>query len=169
MKQICCTLCTLFCLLLANYASAQNFKVPAGYNFGSIDGYHKYDKDIIRFVNWLEKEVPGEDKDNVRGAIRFFGEWQAGCPYVRYQRNVKIDSFLADSPEYKIYYIAGWVKYSLTHGMTENKVECAYAGIRTVLNVYLEYGHSKTHANLAVLVKLDNQDKLRAWVQEKVK
>ncbi len=149
-------------------ALAQNFKVPDRYSFESIDSYHKYDKDIIKCVNWLEKIAPGDESSNVKRATRFLMEWQTGCPYVRFSQNVRIDAFLGDSPEYKIYYIGGWIRYSLQNDGKADKMMCTYAGIKTVLKVYKENRGQKRDANLDDLLKLDEQSKLRMWVQEKL-
>ncbi len=155
-------------LLLGLHATAQTFKVPERYSFESIEAYHKYDKEIIKCVNWLETVSPGDESNGAKRASRFLMEWQTGCPYVSVVQNARIDAFLNESPEYRVYYVGGWVRYSLQNDGKANKMMCTYAGIKTVLKVYKANQQKKHDANLDELLKLDEQSKLRMWVQEKL-
>jgi hypothetical protein len=168
MKHVFLSMCVAVFLLFPHIAQCQNFRIPEHYSFENIDSYHKYDKDIIKFTKWIEKIAPGDDNNNVKRATRFFMEWETGCPYVRFSQNVRIDAFLADAPEYKIYYIAGWVRYALESEGKSDKMMCTYSGIKTVLKVYKQNREQKRDANLDDLLKLDEESKLRMWVQEKL-
>ncbi len=149
--------------------NAQNFRIPDKYSFETADGYHKYDKDIIKCVNWMEKTPPGVEDEKVQHAGRFLLEWLSGAPYMRFNSNVRIDAFLGDSPEYRIYYMAGWARAALQAGAAKpDKLSCSYAGIKTVIKVYKEAKHGKKDANIEELIKLDEQNKLKDWVQERV-
>lgn len=155
-------------LSAATVTQAQNFRVPERYSFDSPEAYHKYDKDILKCVNWLEKTPPGEDDEHVKRAGRFLLEWLTGCPYVRFTTNVRIDAFLSDSPEYRIYYMGGWAKYALESKQVKpDRRLCTYAGIKTVIKVYQSTSHAKKDANIEELVKMDEQSKLHAWVDER--
>ena len=101
-------------------------------------------------------------------ASRFLLEWQSGCPYVHFSQNVRIDVFLGDSPQYRVYYMGGWVKYAL-QDKTEHadKTECTIAGIKAVIKAYRASGKRKD-PNLDELSKLEQQGKLRDWVQERM-
>jgi len=155
--------------LSAGTAFAQSFRVPEHYSFNTREDYHKYDKDIIHAINWIEKTTPGEEADRMKVASRFLLEWLSGCPYVRFTQNVRIDAFLGDSPQYRIYYEGGWVKYAL-EDKTEHpdKMMCTLAGIRAVLKVYKHDGNKKRDPNIDELAKLDQQGKLKDWVQERM-
>ncbi len=155
-------------LLFVTNAIGQAFKVPDRYSFESIESYHKYDKDIINCVTWLEKVAPGDESNNVKRATRFLLEWETGCPYVRFVPNSRVEAFLSDCPEYRVYYIGGWVRYSLQNEGKANKMMCTYAGIKTVLKVYKLNRAQKQDTNLDELMKLDEESKLRMWVQEKL-
>lgn len=152
----------------ATIANAQNFKVPEKYSFDSPEAYHKYDKDIVKCVNWLEHTPPGEDDDKVKKAGRFLLEWLSGCPYVRFTTNVRIDNFLGDSPEYRIYYMGGWAKYALeSNAAKPDKRLCTFAGIKSVIKVYKSQSQGKKDANIEELVKMDEQSRLKSWVDER--
>lgn len=155
-------------LIFLTSAIGQAFKVPDHYSFESIDSYHKYDKDIINCVNWLEKVAPTDVSNNAKRAARFLMEWEIGCPYVQFVQNARIEAFLNDCPEYRVYYVGGWVRYSLQNDGKASKMMCTYAGMKTVLKVYKENRAQKRDANLDELLKLDEQSKLRMWVQEKM-
>ena len=158
-------------LVLSSFAlgaSAQGFRVPEHYSFDSKESYHKYDRDIVKFVNWLEKVAPGDEEGNVKKGSRFLLEWLSGCNYVHFKPNVRIDNFLGDSPEYRIYYMGGWARYALKNGENPDRVNCAFAGLKTVLKVYKENRTTKKDPNLDELVKADEQGRLKKWIEERM-
>ncbi len=164
MKKIASILVFTFMVVGASFG--QGYRVPRNYSFESKDSYHKYDKDIIRFANWIEKVVPGEDKDYVRQGSRFFYEWLTGCNYVQFKPNVRIDGMLADHPEFKLYYQAGWARYALKNAGAK-KEDCSYAGLKLVLKVYLENRAMFKDKNLDELAKYDDEDRLKNWIKQK--
>ena len=157
------------CLLSCSFAGAQSFSVPEHYAFNTKDDYHKYDRDIIKAINWIEKTTPGEEADRMKQASRFVLEWNSGCPYVHFQQNVRVDAFIGDSPEYRIYYIGGWVRYALK-SKTEHpdKVQAYVEAIRCVLKAYKGRPGSKHDKNIEELAKVDGQGKLQQWVEARM-
>jgi hypothetical protein len=147
---------------------AQRFEVPDNYSFDSKEGYHKYDHDIIKCVNWLEKTPPKETNGKIKSAGDFLVEWLTGCPYVHFQQNVRIDAFMDDSPELRIYYMGGWARYALQHPGQTDKVQCSMAGIRCALKVYKENSFLERDANVDEVANVDSQGKLQAWVEDRM-
>ena len=149
-------------------ARAQSFSVPENYSFNTKDDYHKYDRDIIKAINWIEKTAPGKEPDRMKIASRFLLEWLSGCPYVHFAQNVRIDAFIGDSPQYRVYYMGGWTKYALKD-KTEHpdKMECTMAGIKAVLKAYRSTS-GKRDPNIEEISKLDEQGKLKDWVAERM-
>ena len=154
--------------LASSTGYSQNFNVPEHYSFDSPDGYHKYDKDIIKCVKWLENTPPGYDDDKVKRAGRFLLEWITGSPYIRFRENPRIDAFLSESPQYRIYSIGGWARYALEHSDSKpDNVLCTYAAIKSVLKVYKK-ANGKKDANLEELMKLEAQSKLVNWIEDRI-
>ena len=150
-------------------AYAQGFRVPEKYSFDNPDAYHKYDKDIVKCANWLEHTPPGDDDEKVKRAGRFMLEWMSGAPYIRFATNSRIDVYLDDAPQYKIYYMAGWARYALEANLPKpDKRMCMYAGLKMVIKVYKAANSEKKNENIEELIKLDNQSKLKAWVDDRV-
>ena len=168
MKQLQYFLAALTILLSINKGIAQSFKVPLYYKFDNADSYHKYDMDIIKCVNWLEKAILGYAAPEVKNASRFLLEFQTGCTYVGFVQNMRIDAYLSDCPQYRIYYIGGWIRYSLQNLDNANKITCTYAGIKTVLKAYKANRVFKPDANLDELATLEGKGKLKEWVEEKL-
>ena len=146
---------------------AQNFRVPDHYSFDTPEGYHKYDKDIIKCVKWLEKTPPGDDDERVKQAGRFLLEWLTGSPYMRFKENARIDAFMSESQQYRIYYMGGWARYALENDNKPDRVLCTYAAIKTVLKVY-KSANGKKDANIEELMDLDSKSKLKDWIQERI-
>lgn len=169
MKKIRMYILAVSLLTMAGQVNAQNFRVPEKYSFDSPESYHKYDKDIIKCVNWLEHTPPGDDDDRVKRAGRFMLEWLSGAPYMRFTTNTRIDVFLDDAPQYKIYYMGGWARYALnTQEAKPDKRACTYEGLKMVIKVYKAANPSKKDANIEELIKLDDKGQLKKWVDDRV-
>lgn len=166
MKYLAFAIC---CLIATTNAQGQGFRVPDRYSFDNPDSYHKYDKDIIKCVNWLEHTPPGEDDERVKRSGRFLLEWMSGAPYIRFSSNMRVDVFLDDRPEYKIYYMAGWARYALESKEAKpDKRLCTYAGLKMVIKVYKAANPAKKDANIEELIRMDAQSELKRWVEERV-
>jgi len=169
MKELHLVVLSVAVLLIAGNSYGQGYRVPSHYSFSDKESYHKYDKDIIRYANWLEKIAPGDEEGNVKMGSRFFGEWLSGCSYVQYRQNFRVDGVLSDCPEYMKYYEAGYVRYALKNqGNPPSKVESSYAGLKMVLKVYAENRGMKKYPGLDDLLKLEDDGKLKAWVQSRI-
>lgn len=162
-------------LLFGQTAVAQQFHAPTDYQFEGEEGYHKYDKDIIKFINWIQDKNVDQSSSNFKNAQLFFNEWLTGCPYVRYIENVRIEALFSEIPELKIYYKGGWVKYSLQNTpktnaqMREFKLRCAVAGLESVIKEYKsDYQNSKRNGDIEDLIKVYNQGKMMSWVEDRM-
>ena len=168
MKVIRLFVATFLVVAFMTPASGQGFRVPSHYSFDSKESYHDYDKDVIKYANWLEKIAPGDDDGNVKRAGRFFGEWLSGASYVQVQQNVRISGLFGDSPEYIKYYQAGYVRFALKNKDNASKASCTYAGLKMVLKVYAENRGRKKDANLDDMLKLEDDGKLKNWVDQRM-
>lgn len=144
-------------------------QAPDKYNFDTPENCHKYDKDIVKYVNWLERTPPGADDDRVARSSRFLLEFMTNAPYVKFTPNMRIDVYLDEAPQYKLYYMAGWAKYALeSHMAKPDKRLCAYAGLKTVLKVYKAANKVKKDPNIEELLDLEAKSRLKSWVDERV-
>ena len=154
--------------LFTNSANAQAFHIPEKYVFNTVDDYHRYDKDILKTIKWIEATAPGEDPQRMKLASRFLLEWLSGCPYVRLTPNIRIESIFGDSRDLRIYYVAGWVKYALKDGGAKpDKAQCAEAGIRAAIKMYRSISRN-SDPNMEEVSKVERQGKLKNWVQERM-
>ena len=140
---------------------------PDSYSFESAASYHRYDKDVMKCIKYIERSKPGDQDVSIKKATRFVLEWQSGCPYVHFSQNVRIDAFFGDSPQLRIYYICGYVKYALKNEGRNDKVGCTYSGIQSVLRAYGRLSVKKDK-NIEDWVKLEEQGKLKSWVEERL-
>lgn len=169
MKHIIPLFILILCVSFTLSADAQLFyRVPKNYSFDAPDSYPKYDNDIIKCVNWLEKKHPDQNAQEYSNASRFLMEYVTGCPYVHFQDNVRVSSVFSDIPELKIYYVGGWARYALQNKHSDgriDKVQCAIAGIKCALNVYKHaYASKSPSKNIENLMKEDNAGTLEQWV-----
>ncbi len=150
-------------------ASAQHFTVPSDYSFDNKDSYKKYEKQIKKCISWLETTDPAIDGAELKRASRFFTEWVTGCDYIHFTQDVRINAFIGDSPDYRIYYMAGWVAYELEHkGEKLNRVEATTAGLEKMLKVYKKHPPKKKDVNMEELMTKQDAGTLKKWVSDRI-
>lgn len=155
-------------LFTAGIVHGQVFRAPEKYTFDTPDSYHKYDKDVLKCAKWLDRTPPGSDDEGVKRAGRFLLEWLSGAPYMRFRTNVRVDAYLGDSPQYRIYYMAGWARCALeSNGAVPDKKLCTYAGLKSVIKVYKAANSAKKDPNIEELVELEAKSKLKEWVDSR--
>lgn len=169
MRRIYILSAALLLVLSGFTAKAQRFEVPANYNLETKDDYHKYDNDIIKCVNWLEKTPAKESNNKIKHAGDFLAEWLTGCPYVRFSQNVRVDAVFSNSPRLRVYYMGGWARYALQNQGKATQAQCCIAGLRCLIKVYEENKSSlERDPNVDELVNADKQGKLQEWVDDRM-
>ena len=151
---------------VTSVSTAQHFEVPSDYSFDTKEGYHKYDNDIIKCINWLEKTPVKESNGKIKRAGEFLTEWLTGCPYVHFTEYVRIDASLSNSPQLKLYYMGGWARYAIENPGKTDKVKCCVAGIRCALKVYRNNKSLERDQNMDEIAGVENEGKLDEWVKD---
>ena len=147
---------------------AQWFRVPKDYTLERKEDYKKYDKDIIKCANWLEKTKYNEDDKNFTASINFMAEWVTGCTYINFIRNVRIDAVINECPKIRIYYMAGWARNALEAEGKTDKVSNCLAGLRCALAAYQTNKSFDRSKSIDDLIKIDNRGGLKDWVADRL-
>ncbi len=169
MKTIFKVFLSLSFILFFNNTQAQRFEVPKNYSFDSKNDYKKYEESILSCVSWLEKNYDNENKSKVQESTNFLLEWSSGCPYINIPQNLKIDALFNESPELRVFYIGGWIKYAIKTKLKSNKMENCLAGLKAVIKIYSDDHSIKRNPKINELVKLDEHAGLGDWVQERIR
>jgi len=153
-------------------ARAQQFRAPKEYSFDNEGSYRQYEKDVIKFINWIQDKRVDETSENYKSSLVFFNVWLSGCPYVRYNENVRIESVFSDIPDLRIYYVVGYVKYALqshSQNSMNDKIRCSVAGLESMLKEYRrDFRADKRNGDIEDLQKIYDQGKLLEWVEERM-
>jgi hypothetical protein len=149
----------------------QSFKLPEKVSFSSPEVCHKFDKDVIACANSLELQSPKDESPNFRKVSKFLTDYQKGCSNTNYIQYDRIEVVFNESPWFRIFYLAGWLRYGVQNNAQPNKMSrllCAYAGMKTVIKVYNSSRNGRIDNNLDELVTADNKGKLKSWLEEKM-
>lgn len=164
--------CIIFCAFIVPYTGrAQVYRAPEKVTFSGPDACHKYDKELVNCVNWLEVQSPKDESLNFRKAANFLTDFQAGCSYTNYIQYDRIEVLFSESPQYRIFYLGGWLRYGVQNNAQQTKMSrllSAYAGMKTVIKVYKASRHERIDNSLDEIVAADGKGKLKSWLEEKM-
>lgn len=147
---------------------SQKFQVPADYKLETVEDFRRYDKDIIKCADWLEKAKISDDNKNLQSAINFIAEWVSGCPYVEFSQNVRVDILFNDNPKLRVYYMGGWARNVVQKQGKTSKVENCVAGLRSAIKVYKANKSLERNSSFDEIIKIDNEGKLFEWVADRI-
>jgi hypothetical protein len=149
-------------------SSAQNFAIPAKYNIGKPEDYHKYDSLALKCAHWLSTVAPGTENKKAEEARRFLEYWVSGNDYINYVLLPRVEAIFADNSEYRGYYIAGWVIYSFSYPGQKKPMLGAYAGMKSVIHAYEIRNKEKRHHDIEELCQANASGQLKNWIQERL-
>ena len=172
MKTLKLILASLFLVSLVLPAAAQEFQVPKNPVYKEAKDYKPYEKDVLACIEWLKKTPLDQQVEKRKQAYAFFIQWLEGAPDVSVVVNEKTASFVADSPDLLIMFMAGWTKLSIENPATkDDQLKGNVAGIKMVIAFYqsnLDKGLKKDKA-VEKLIKLDEKGELEKWVEGQLK
>ncbi|MGH1386226.1 hypothetical protein [Kordia sp.] len=131
-KKIC-----ILTVLLCTFATiqAQDFKVP-NYVFEKAEDYAKYEQDVVAATKWLI-ETPINSQANKRAKVNaFLLKWFEGTPNITFNINSDIVTFMEESPESFMIYLAGWASYCIENKDYKNELQGNVRGIESVIAFY---------------------------------
>ena len=150
-------------------ATAQKFTVPLDYSLEKKADFKKYEKDILKCADWLEKVKTEGERVDVGPAENFLSEWVTACPYLNYTHNVRIDGVFGDVPGLSTYYMAGWVRNALSPSPTKpTQLDNCIAGMRCAVEVYrMNHSFPRSKA-FGEVVKAEKNGTLKEWVADRL-
>ena len=147
--------------------AAQKFEVPANYVLEKKADFKKYEKEVLKCVDWLEKVKTEGERVDVTPAETFLAEWVTECPYINYTHNVRIDGVFGECPGLSTYFMAGWVRNALTNPKA-TPIDNSVAGMRCAVEVY-QMNHSFPRSKaFAEVVKAEKKGSLKEWVADRL-
>jgi hypothetical protein len=165
MKKI---LLSAILLLSVSVVIAQNSPVPAGYKLEKNDDYKKYEKDILKTIDYLENTPINTQKENRLKAKDFLMEWITGSPDVTIVLSSNIVIFADRNAELLVAFMGGYARYSIQHPEDKESLKGNVAGLKSVIKVYKMGNGIKDDDKVNKLVKTDAKGELEKWTKEQL-
>ena len=148
--------------------TAQNFNVPRRYSFKKLEDYKKYEKDILKCIEYLEQASVNDLSENRKKINSFFLEWLTGVPYVHITVNSAVMDLCKENGNFLIIFMGGWTKYSLSNPADEEAVNGYLAGIESIIKVYQKGNGVVKDLKIEELIKIQRDGKLKDWVIKQI-
>ncbi len=150
---------------------AQDFPVPKKYKLKKKEDYYRYEKDILKTIEWMNKTPLSKQTKRWKKATNFFLEWIAGCPQVTIELHEKTLPFLEKNEILLIPFLAGWTQYALENPEEEDLlVQGHLAGIQNAIACYQKNLHQgiDEDSKMEKLIKLQGKNRLVGWIKEQL-
>lgn len=152
-------------LFIGTNAMAQEPKTPANIVLETRDDYIASEKLVLESIEWAQNTPLTSSPAKRKEVNAFLFKWMSGSPTV----TIDLVGGLipADCSECLMSFLNGWVKYSLENDYSDNKVDCAMAGVESTIAFY-EKNKSALgkQSDIEKLIKRKNKGQLRKYVEE---
>lgn len=98
------------------------------------EDYKNAEKWVLESIEWLQQNPVNSDLEKRQELNAFIIKWVSGTSAVSI--DIFADLSPADCPNCLIAFICGWIKYSLEHNYSKDKVEGALAGVERTIAFY---------------------------------
>jgi len=146
---------------------AQDYEPPKDIVLKTADDYAKYESEVIKCIDYLEKSPLGEIQKRMPAA-RFFIMWLTGSPTVMVRILPYVMKLSNENKDLFTIFMCGWTKYAIETRDYNNNFKCHLAGLRAIIQVYKENKDIKTDSAVDDLIVVDKEGKLDEWLQKKL-
>ncbi|RFZ95227.1 hypothetical protein D0C36_06790 [Mucilaginibacter conchicola] len=146
-------------------ASAQSFDVPKGYHFDKQTDYHKYEPDIIKAADWLQKTHWGTEPQKTDAVTQFVLKWAQGVPYIVIELKQAVMDVSDANPQLGFIYMAQYCKYAIQHPKNFDTNRASIDALRAVIAKYQAEPTHKHDTQVERLVDIDKANELETWVK----
>lgn len=160
------TLAVLLCSFTT--IQAQEFKVQ-NYVLEKAEDYAKYEQDVVAATKWLIETPINTEADKRAKVNAFLLKWFEGTPSITFNINADIVTFIEESPESFMIYLAGWASYCIENNDYKNELQGNIRGIESVIAFY--NANKKTTGKIKTIErykKLKKKGKLEKHLQSKL-
>lgn len=98
--------------------------------------YTQLEPQVLADIDWMTNTPMNENVSLRENKTRFLLMWMSGSPTVKIDMDDRIVTFRGAETWLLMAYMMGWTKYSLEHDYSHDPVDCATAGITTVVHFY---------------------------------
>lgn len=154
---------TFLALLMAANASAQSFDVPK-YHFDKQTDYTKYEADIVKAADWLQKTHWGTEPQKTEAVTQFVLKWAQGVPYITIELKQAVMDVSDANPQLGFIYMAQYCKYAIQNPRNFDSSKASVEAIKAVIAKYQAEPTHKRDNEVERLIALSKGNELEAWV-----
>ncbi|WP_299778891.1 hypothetical protein [uncultured Formosa sp.] len=169
MKNIKFIAITIF-VLTTQMLIAQDFEIPQNIKLEQESDYIKYEKDVLKAINWLENTSVEEHVTKREHTRVFVMKWIMDTPTI----TIGLQAFQIDltekNPELLTSFLGGWTKFAIENpSEKEDVIKSNIAGFKSLMKVYsANKGKGiKKDNKVEKLIKLSPEE-LNAWVRKEI-
>ncbi len=161
---------TIKTLILMLFVSAtvlaQEVEIPNDLKLETAEDYKQTEQLVLDSAAWLLQSPIAENPGKRKDINAFLMKWMSGSPSV----SIELVSGLVplECADCLMLFLSGWTKYSLENNYSNNKVDCALAGVEYAIEFY-EKNKAEIGKNpeMQKLIKLKKKEKLKKYVESK--
>lgn len=151
-----------------NILLAQDFEVPENYKLNKAEDYAKYEQDVIKCVDWLQKTPLATQPEKRKNANKFLLAWVMGSPNVHLVISDKIVTFMEPNADLLLVFMGGWTKYALETKAFDDKVGGNLAGVEAVIDFYTRNQKMLLKdKNVEKYIEMKNKGTLKKYIAKK--
>ncbi len=160
----------VFFLMTASLSCfSQNFEVP-NYQIQSPEDCDKYNKDVLRAIDWLMNTPPNTEIEKQQETMQFLIQWITDTKAVSINLNTDVVKFSDKDEFFIILYLCGCAKYALENNVKNNQVEMSIAGIELSIEYYNKYSNLLVKdENLEKYMQMKNNGTLIDYIKKNTK
>ncbi len=143
---------------------AQDFEVPAAYNFQNKEACAGYEKDIIAASKWLFATAAGDQEDKRKQVAKFVAEWILNSPVVNAEMSQAIMDFETVNPGMMVLYFAGCSLYVLENNYSTNIREKHRFALKAMMDYYKNNSLNRDK-KMRALIKEAKEGRLNEWME----
>jgi hypothetical protein len=147
----------------------QDYTPPSNYKLKKASDYDKYEAEILKCIDWLEKTPINEKVAQHKEANAFFFTWISGSPTVSVTLYDYVGKFSEVYSQYLITFLGGGTKLILSDKSKKfSEEEIQFAGLKAVIEQYKNNPETKRDKLMTELAEMSEEDLLK-WLQEQIK
>jgi hypothetical protein len=160
------TLLILLIVCINTQAFAQTFDLPENVVLNVAEDYPKYNDDMIKAAEWLEKTDFDKETEKRLKVNAFVIAWVSGSPTISIEMNESIMKLVGENADFLPVFFASYSKNYLQNKNTATKFSATKAGLESMLSVYNRKVGVKKNKHMDRLAKMYAKGKIDQYMEE---
>lgn len=151
-------------------ANAQtSFELPDNIELKVKEDYAKYEPSIIAAAKWIEETDLDKEVAKRKRVNAFIVQWVTGSPTVSVSISERLGKIYGNNAELLVIYIASYSRHYIENKTSASAFSATKAGLTSIMNVYKKKINISKSKEMEKIIKLNEENKLDAYIQEHFK